>query len=1167
MKKRVKVTLPNKLPKAVYGMTVKGKINNMDGSQNTRGSLMYGDDNVPATNVNRTLKPTERENATLEAEKGETVVTNLAQTGIPEFYTIGGKRHHSGGTPLNLPPDSFIFSRDRKLMVKDKDILEQFGKTVTKKGKKKYSFADLSKSFDNGMYRQILADPTSDKHQIDTAQMMIKNYNLKLGALALVQESRKGFPDGIPGISMPYLEHTGMDPSKFELPKMNMGGQAPMMPQGMPQGMPMGRYGMPVFAPGGPNNNNNVVPRAAVDLSTKPIYSDYDFQGVTGWDQLDDYYNRLSDVAGADNRVNRNKFYEAWNRTPQSANAKMYQVEGTNNWNRLKHVNTATPRNAGPGIQFFHSTPGNEIPYGSQTPVNRYGGIPNFAPGGPFEEAVVAEDVQPLYPKEMFANVSTHQQALDLLKGQVQASGTMATDEQQLKLSQTADQGYFDALKEATGLEFTHTSDDGSDKWSPVNKPYVQPGPAPSDKPFDAGFKLVDGKLFQKQQGKVTGKEHWQASNPVMAAKYAKKYGTDDMTAKELQAAITNNPEAFVNSFGQPAQDAKLAAITLKKLGGDSNVPMFAPGGVNEVDYTTLADTYGSPKEQALLEQAYTQDYIDQPGYGWNQNSNTRRVKVSYGSEPQTSNRATSVQNVPKNARKWDMTAEGYDEASVQPGDYVKKTDGKWYETNTVTRKTTPYEGELDERLGDLGEAYGRLETRLLGNEKLQNALYKKYKTNMAKAKPRNNLSEADLEAARGLSKKQVIDNFLRAQKQIMAVQAKGPLENADAWDKDLGHYSKAMTDMKFTPMSAAETAAFQGAYISMQNLRDADPEFRKELNDFVISSKTRKGKGDEPGGGTGRSTISDIDGWFGNTTIGESMLYAPKDTELDMKEVEWSKIKNTPEMKHMRNQYGAQKTPFWTEDVVNLGFAAKNLFGIRKEQPWMAKARMAIPRPTFMTPDQQIQNILGAQAKGIRGASNIGSPQAYAATIASIQANAMQNVANSIGNVHDMNVKISNMFEDKRIGIINNARIRDAQLATSLHDKNAVLNQQFRNSKNQAWDTVRRMGNNMWTNRGKTQNLNTFNDQYFINPQTGFKHFYNPRELTAKNSQQPTLAARINQLREDVPGLTADKAATILARQKGYQAPSPSGQMGIDPPEMAPGYPGGVPQGYYSQG
>ena len=174
------------------------------------GKGSYHGGNDPEIKVNRTLKPTSKENATLEAELGETVITNLQGEGIPEFYKIGGKPHSKGGTPLNLPANSFIFSKDKSLYIKDEDILKMFGKTPKKKG---YSPAELSKSFDLNKYREILIDPNADKKSKETAEMMIKNYNLKLGSLALVQESMKGFEDGIPAVALPYLDHMQINPT------------------------------------------------------------------------------------------------------------------------------------------------------------------------------------------------------------------------------------------------------------------------------------------------------------------------------------------------------------------------------------------------------------------------------------------------------------------------------------------------------------------------------------------------------------------------------------------------------------------------------------------------------------------------------------------------------------------------------------------------------------------------------------------------------------------------------------------------------------------------------------------------------------------------------------------------------------------------------------------
>ena len=46
---------------------------------------------------------------------------------------------------------------------------------------------------------------------------MIQNYNLKLGALALAQESMKGFDSGIPQVAQPYMDSIGLTPDDLML--------------------------------------------------------------------------------------------------------------------------------------------------------------------------------------------------------------------------------------------------------------------------------------------------------------------------------------------------------------------------------------------------------------------------------------------------------------------------------------------------------------------------------------------------------------------------------------------------------------------------------------------------------------------------------------------------------------------------------------------------------------------------------------------------------------------------------------------------------------------------------------------------------------------------------------------------------------------------------------
>lgn len=208
MKRKVQIL---KRPKAQSGLEVKMSTAGMNSNQ-LSWPAMPGRFSAPDVKVKKVLPPTDRENATLEAEVGETILTNLQADGIPEFFIIGGKRHYAGGTPLNVPADSFIFSRDNSMKIKDESVQKMFGKSFKKSG---YSPADLSKTYDINKFREILADPDSDDLQRKTAEMMITNYNLKLGALALAQESIKGFPQGIPKVAMPYLEISGLNPAEF----------------------------------------------------------------------------------------------------------------------------------------------------------------------------------------------------------------------------------------------------------------------------------------------------------------------------------------------------------------------------------------------------------------------------------------------------------------------------------------------------------------------------------------------------------------------------------------------------------------------------------------------------------------------------------------------------------------------------------------------------------------------------------------------------------------------------------------------------------------------------------------------------------------------------------------------------------------------------------------
>jgi hypothetical protein len=175
--------------------------------------------------VRKNLTAAPRKQATIEAEGGETVLTQVG--GLPAHFNISGKRHAQGGVPLNVPDESFIFSDTRAMIIKDPEILAEFGETKSK------TPAAIAKKYDINKYREILADPDLDKRSKETAEQMISNYNIKLAKLAAYQESMKGFPDGIPTVALPYMMVNQIDPKDMLPLRTEETGQEEMLDDDM----------------------------------------------------------------------------------------------------------------------------------------------------------------------------------------------------------------------------------------------------------------------------------------------------------------------------------------------------------------------------------------------------------------------------------------------------------------------------------------------------------------------------------------------------------------------------------------------------------------------------------------------------------------------------------------------------------------------------------------------------------------------------------------------------------------------------------------------------------------------------------------------------------------------------------------------------------------------
>ena len=216
----------NKLPKGfklVDGKIAEDKVMRDGGSAYTTGDQAdfglvttpqqyYGEtmfNNTDDQSVRHSLSSVPREDANIEAEGGETVLTDLNNDGNFGLYDIQGPRHSQGGVPMFLPDQSFIFSDTPKLRF-TKDEMSEFDMGGSKK-----TPAKISKRFGLNDYYGELNSQFSDNISSTSAELMLKKNMEDLSKLSFMQEAKKNFDDGVPLASHPFLLSQGLDPLEF----------------------------------------------------------------------------------------------------------------------------------------------------------------------------------------------------------------------------------------------------------------------------------------------------------------------------------------------------------------------------------------------------------------------------------------------------------------------------------------------------------------------------------------------------------------------------------------------------------------------------------------------------------------------------------------------------------------------------------------------------------------------------------------------------------------------------------------------------------------------------------------------------------------------------------------------------------------------------------------
>jgi len=215
----------NKLPKG-FELTdgkVKKKALKRDGGMTSGDQADYGLVTTPqefygSTNFNDTddqsvrysLSSVPREDANLEAEGGETVLTDLNGNNHFGLYNIKGPRHSRGGVPMFLPEQSFVYS-DTNSMKFDKSEMAEFGI----ESRKKVTPAKISKKYQLNDFYAAINSQYADDISTRSAELMLNKNMYNLSKLAFGQELKKDFEEGVPLAAFPYLQEQGIDPIEF----------------------------------------------------------------------------------------------------------------------------------------------------------------------------------------------------------------------------------------------------------------------------------------------------------------------------------------------------------------------------------------------------------------------------------------------------------------------------------------------------------------------------------------------------------------------------------------------------------------------------------------------------------------------------------------------------------------------------------------------------------------------------------------------------------------------------------------------------------------------------------------------------------------------------------------------------------------------------------------
>jgi hypothetical protein len=1101
-KRRVIIT---KLPQAKSGVEVK-----LDGLRAGLGfnanvipwPIMAGKMSEPATDVNKTLKPVPRNLANLEAEKDE-IAMIPDKGGIPSTFVIGGKRHHSGGTPLFLPTDSFIFSDTAKMRIKDPVILAQFGMPYRKSG---YTPAEIAKKYDINKYKKILADPDTDRLQRETAELMIANNNLKLAKLAIYQESMKGFPQGMPQVGMPYLEEMEIDPAQFVQENPGQGDDETAEADNM------SRFGGPYLpkAQWGKNTQSKMLPKfgeyspnaGAADAyasaepvkPTEGVSGKEGVEGVEGkpltgkyqdWEMIKKKKAGISGIAKAEGILAGLRGAQAFGNARDMLNLEQQMQEGSLFDNAVTPVQANAIGRQG-SVALSGMPTGTQNPYATGNLVQqpgmnyaiegmaKYGGdIDYFAPGGYLPRA------QPGYNVPGFKSLTdTSRDAYEFQKAnpvyykQFQEAFKLPnTPEGIAAKKRLAD--FFDTRDIPGSVGFL--------PWTQQDKLQDMAGILRNDPNYFVGQSLTPEaqKSFQEQNVSSDNKNGlWAQKMLVKALKKRDEAIKKDPTSQEALAYSNAVDELYELQPSWVAERPEEGPVRDPDSGS-----LLSPGKM-----------YGAKRLNKLVEinKVFSSKFAELNTADASTEKGKVESAIPDASAANTNTAAASTSTVNPNT---------LNQEKVEMID--GKTTGTAKKQNTAPRKYSKVE-ETDEDFKEGGSTgKRRVLIHSLGEYRMGGSL-KTYGDG-------GKTTEAKRKGIWQHSTKSGNWRFKYSDGTYGPVQKETPVL--------VTPYTGADAPSKYTEEQWQEFAKETGF-----TPQSADPaEQNREFQEHLSKHKDWGPK------------VAELHTKYGMPKSGkfDALLGKRWDAILDQKPVAKKDIADTPGLKADDKKYTYYKDPgvyaenlkqpniqgpaprFTLQDTLKGANLMADYLGVKRSPVWSATPAFTTPNVEYLSPEGQYQKINQQFNIAAQNLAQFGDPKQYNARLGQLQGQALSAIADTAARTEGENVRIGNAQAAQNAAMFNAFNQGEAARRTKDFENNITADDVFANERKFARNAGVNQLANAFTNRANIYNINQLNPQFAVDP-TGMFYFKNPRAIKPDFSKQKTVVDYYNQILQE---------------------------------------------------